>query len=489
MAGVNLLEDDDPYGFRGITTGGVNPSNSTPTGAPGSIDRQHATSPPSNSQPYTNWNDEFNWFKNTVTPHVTSQPFLYGKVKEPDVTKAFDTYNTYRQNPQFNRGDAYNRTLDDLGWWTGQVTSAPPSAPPSSGTTSGGSGPQGGNFQSWFSSLTGGRTPNSQSLMELEPELQKYGIKVLRNATGIAGKIQLPDGSIVDVGGKFSSGDQSRMRWQWMTGTGSGQPGGSGAPLPGMIPGVGAPGSQFTDPLTKQYEALLQQQTKLYQQQQQQMQMEAQRQQAVRAQTDEAVKRLLGYVDERVTKLGQPAYTDSEANIFQTRALDPLERDRTAANQRALQNIGSRGFDPSSGIAQELLLQVNRGFDQDRSATQNELAYKQIEEQRSRDQEKQKLLQYAAEAPQAAARGDLSFVQLLNDAINQPGQNAMATSNLLQQLPVQRTQLAMQALGLGGQPQSGLNGVLSLLQNSQQNRLVNQQQGSEFWRNIGASFF
>src|SRR5688572_9415322 len=102
-------------------------------------------------------------------------------------------------------------------------------------------------------------------------------------------------------------------------------------------------------------------------------------------------------------------------------------------------------------------MQVNRGYDETRAGAQNELAYKQIEEQRSRDQEKQKLLQYAAEAPQAAARGDLSFVQYLNQLINEPGQNALASSALLSDLPVQRTNLAAQVLGLGGQPNQSIN--------------------------------
>lgn len=329
-----------------------------------------------------------------------------------------------------------------------------------------------GNAQQDWMSLVQGLPANTQSIAQAFPTFAEWYPGSSYEKADLKG----PWGW-ADTIGNLDSGNG---KWQWYQGTGQAAQ---------KKLGVGAPGSQFTDPLTKQYEALLQQQTKLYQQQQVQMQAEAQRQQAVRAQTDEAVKRLLGYVDERVTKLGQPAYTNSEMEVFRTRALEPIERDRTAANDRALQNIGSRGFDPSSGIAQELLMQVNRGFDQDRSATQNELAYKQIEEQRSRDQEKQKLLQYAAEAPQAAARGDLSFVQLLNDAINQPGQNALATSSMLSDLPVQRTELALRALGQGGQPQSSLPGVLDLLRNAQTNRMTSQQQGSDFWRNIGMSFF
>jgi hypothetical protein len=254
------------------------------------------------------------------------------------------------------------------------------------------------------------------------------------------------------------------------------------------VPGVPAPGSQFSDPLTKQYEAMLQQQTALYQQQQQAMQAEALQKQGVRAQTDAAVKQLLEFVQQRIGKLQQPAYTGSEAEVLRSQLLDPLERDRQATQKRALDNVGSRGFDPSSGIAQDLFRQVDRGYDEQRTTAQRDIAYKQINEQRSREQEAQELLKYAAGVPDAAARGDLSFLSYLDSLVNQPGQQGLATSAMLADLPVQRAQLGMQALGLGGQPQSGVNGALSLLQNAQSQRLMQQQQQSDFWKSIGLSF-
>ena len=264
--------------------------------------------------------------------------------------------------------------------------------------------------------------------------------------------------------------------------------GGVSPPLPPTVPGVPTPPSQFTDPLTKQYEALLQQQTALYQQQQQQIQEETARKQGTRAQTDAAVKQLLEYVNQRVGKLQQPAYTGREQEILRTQYLDPIERDRQATRSRALDNIGSRGFDPSSGIAQDLLNQVDRGYDTQRASAQGEMAYKQINEERSRQQEAQELLKYAAGVPDAAARGDLSFLNYLNQLSNEPGQNALATSSMLADLPVQRTQLGMQALGLGGQPQSGVSGALALLQNAQMQRMYQQQQQGNFWQSIGQSF-
>lgn len=271
-----------------------------------------------------------------------------------------------------------------------------------------------------------------------------------------------------------------RARWQISSGGG-----GTAASKSGVNGLLSSYAGQFTDPLTAQYEKLLSSQTSLYQQQQAQMQREAAQKQAVRAQTDEAVKKLLAYVNQRTTQLQGPAYTGREQEILRTQMLDPIERDRTASRSRALDNIGSRGFDPSSGIAQDLLNQVDRGYDTERAGAQSELAYKQIMEERSRQQEAQQLLQYAAQLPEASARGDLSFVQYLNDMINQPGQNALATQALLADLPVQRTQLGAQILGLGGQPQSSVPNVMSLLNNAQQNRYMNQQQYANYFGNLG----
>jgi hypothetical protein len=94
----------------------------------------------------------------------------------------------------------------------------------------------------YFNSLIGNLPPNSASLVSLEPQLQARGIKILRNAEGIAGKIQLPSGEIVDVGQSFSSGNPSAMHWQTLRNDpkfhpeAAGPPGGGQGPY-GMLSG------------------------------------------------------------------------------------------------------------------------------------------------------------------------------------------------------------------------------------------------------------
>lgn len=101
-----------------------------------------------------------------------------------------------------------------------------PTAPPEDGGTAPGevdpwaTAPADGNWQAWFLRNVQGLAANPQTLAGLEAKLSPHGITVLKNAQGIAGKIQLPDGSIVDVGRAFSSGDPSQMAWVWQTDTG-----------------------------------------------------------------------------------------------------------------------------------------------------------------------------------------------------------------------------------------------------------------------------
>lgn len=244
----------------------------------------------------------------------------------------------------------------------------------------------------------------------------------------------------------------------------------------------------FSDPLTKQYEQLLQAQMALYQQQQQQMQEQARQAAERRAATAAAVERLTGYTNQRVAKLQAPAYTGAEQEVLRTQLLDPMERDRTAANKRALEQIGARGFDPTSGIAQQLLQDVNRAYDEQRTRAQGTIATRQIEEQRSRDQEAQQLLQYLAMLPDATARGDLDFVNYTQNLINQPGQQAMSVSQLLADLPTKRLNDALATLGVAPSMSGANTSAIQLLQQAQQQRYMQQQQAAQYWNSIGRSF-
>lgn len=107
-------------------------------------------------------------------------------------------------------------------------------AGPAPAGVSGGAGPQNGDYQSWFTQLVSGKPPTPDSLLSLKDELKKYGIEVMTNAAGVAGKIKLPNGQIVDV---ITAAGAGGTGWQWMTGAGGG--GGAAGGPPQVAPNYG----------------------------------------------------------------------------------------------------------------------------------------------------------------------------------------------------------------------------------------------------------
>jgi hypothetical protein len=118
-----------------------------------------------------------------------------------------------------------------------------------SGGTGGGGGTTGsggGQYQAQFNSIIGNRAPSYATLQAIEPDLNRAGFKLVRNASGTGADLQLPTGEIVDViaGQTGPSGGTS---WQWLTGNGGTGGGGGGGTTGG---GGGAGGGGGEDPLT-----------------------------------------------------------------------------------------------------------------------------------------------------------------------------------------------------------------------------------------------
>ena len=269
---------------------------------------------------------------------------------------------------------------------------------------------------------------------------------------------------------------------------------------------------QYLDPLIQQQQQLVTQQQAQYAAHQTALEDAAKAAEQRRAATGAATDRLTGYLNERVGKLQGPAYTGTEQEVLRTQLLDPLERDRTAAQKRAVEQISSRGYELDSGVAQELLAQVDRAFNEQRTSAQGGLAQRQIEEQRSREQEAQELLQYLAALPDAAARGDLEYVTYVQNLLNQPRQASLATgmaggtgvaqlmdlpnqpgmqglgiAELLADLPTKRLNDALATLGIGGTGSGATSSLIQLLQNQQQNRAYTNANTANYWANIGRS--
>jgi hypothetical protein len=256
--------------------------------------------------------------------------------------------------------------------------------------------------------------------------------------------------------------------------------------------GPGDPGSlqssytaQFSDPSTRQFEQYLMQQMQALEAQRT---AQGQANVGLRGQMTDAqgaTKRLTDFLGQRASQLQQPAYTGAEQEILRTQMLDPIERDRTAANQRALENVGSRGFDPTSGVAQEMFGQVNRGFDERRASAQGDLAYRQIAEKRSREQEAQALLGAIPGIQRGAGGADLQYLQMLDAAMNKPREQGINLSQQLYRLPAQAQADALQAMGMGGSPDALFNNAMQLYNAQNQQGQYQDQQSAQYWAMLG----
>jgi len=151
---------------------------------------------------------------------------------------------------QDDNGDLYpGRAPTQPGdWWTTNVPEVNSFLPGSENVTAPVAAPTPASDPSaYFNQLFPGDYLDSSMLLAHEAELAAQGIKVLRNAEGRAGKIQLPNGQIVDV---VQGGGSGLNRKQWLTGdAGGGAAGGAvGVQAPGM------PGT-LIDPWTKPFVA------------------------------------------------------------------------------------------------------------------------------------------------------------------------------------------------------------------------------------------
>ncbi len=140
------------------------------------------------------------------------------------------------------------------------------------------------------------------------------------------------------------------------------QPGGSGGS------GGGGGNGQFTDPLASEAER-------------------AARERAERLRnppSDSGQAMLEQALKEMAEKFRNGGYTNEELELFQTQALDPVERLRTARKQQVMQEISRRGIAPSSGVAQSMLADVDRQFDAMRAQQQTQLGTQAAGERRGR---------------------------------------------------------------------------------------------------------
>jgi hypothetical protein len=234
------------------------------------------------------------------------------------------------------------------------------------------------------------------------------------------------------------------------------------------------------------------------------------------------------YANEYRQYLNQEPYTGAEWEAYRTEALDPIEADRTAAQQRALGRISQQGVDPSSGIALALQNEVDQGYDSARAQAQNQLAITSNQTRAMRkgqafeaglnaEQLKNQARSAAASAAGGAANawanrqglragtaGELAGALPTRLAAQlQPAQGlyglsqgmrneqdaryaqAISLSQMLAQLPAQRQAEALAAMGQGSTPTDVLNNLGQISQLNSYNQQTQNQNNANLQSGLG----
>jgi hypothetical protein len=214
-------------------------------------------------------------------------------------------------------------------------------------------------------------------------------------------------------------------------------------------PGMAMPGGQFDDPYTSLFENV----AKTYLDR--------------LTGPNPEFQRLMDFIGSQFGELStSQGYSPDEQAILRTQALEPLERDRAAGQQRVLQRTAARGFLPSSGLNELDAREVDRDADTRRTVAQRDLAINAINKR------------------QTDRSNALSLAQLGLNIPNQQGQQAMNVANSLYQLPRNSLMDSLAVLNASS-PQSAISPLVQLQQQQQQQAMYDQQRTAQMWSSIG----
>lgn len=225
---------------------------------------------------------------------------------------------------------------------------------------------------------------------------------------------------------------------------------------------ISSPGFQFNDPYTKQLEDVAQQQIGNLSQPQSNPQLET----------------LLQFLGKRFDELTTtPGYSPDDLAVMRTQALDPIEQDRAASNQRALQRAAAGGFLPTSGITHAAVAPnggtetIDATYDRMRAAAQRDLAIKAIDKRN-------------ADLNQAVNVGQLAGVTIPQGQRQEDQQRRSELVSLAQLLYNLPRQAMLDAQGVV-QGTSNPNDVFTQGLQAQQQQVKQQREDAQKWASIG----
>lgn len=125
-----------------------------------------------------------------------------------------------------------------------------------------------------------------------------------------------------------------------------------------------------------------------------------------------------------------PGFSPAELSVLNTQAFEPIEQMRKAAQQRSTQRIASRGFLPSSGLAELDARNIDQEFDKLRTGAARDLAVNAIDR---RDSDLNRAGQIAAQLglqiPQGQRAEELNLANLLYGLPRNALMDALAVVN------------------------------------------------------------
>ncbi len=201
------------------------------------------------------------------------------------------------------------------------------------------------------------------------------------------------------------------------------------------------------------------------------------------------MEQLLNFGTERFEMLQGDPFSSTEEQGLRVAFLDDIERERTAAKRRRADELMRLGHAPSSGTIIAALAEIDRSFDQRRGQATSALLTFGIDERQRRGREAIGLgqLLQALTNDESLQRVGLGTAAASTESGRTADTDArlrelLTVSALPSQMAMDRFQLALQALGLGGgQTNSLLQGLLGVGQ------LGVQQQGqtANAWAGFG----
>lgn len=227
--------------------------------------------------------------------------------------------------------------------------------------------------------------------------------------------------------------------------------------------GFGLPGTQFDDPYSKLLEDIAHEQLNGLR----------------NPQANPALDQLNQFLSQRFGELSNnPGYSNAEAALLRTQALDPIEADRQASQRRVLERTAARGFLPSSGLNELGAQESDQAYDKMRAATERDLGINAINR---RDQN-------LAQALQMGQLAGITIPTMQRTEDTQRRQEMLNTANLLYQLPRQSMMDALAVIGASPAAPDLFSQAVQLMNSNQNSALLNNQQNMQFWNSIGELF-